>query len=334
MKNSSNTLSLVRAIGVPNIIEGTSVTTKKSTLLSLAELNKIPLLFLENIEKEKMDEYLNTKLAHYKDKRSRTLEMMGEVANIFNNAEIPYALFKTLKPFSYTPADIDILLYSNKDLAKANNILNENGFKKSSSDSYGSTIFSARHHSNIDLTTKVAVSGFVYLDKEILFKHVGQALVNNFKVQTLNPYADLVVAAAHCMYKEQMYTLSDYYTFVLLSRYYQKAIELIKFTHSSIALDMALKLTYNITLNAFGPNNDLIQKLKIALKIAITKDPIQKARTYELPIKYPPKIIMKSLLKKLAEDPTSRNSLLTATKSSIQPRFAKRLLNHIERKSY
>lgn len=326
---------LIKSIGLPGLVEGEAPPLKEAlSLLQLAELNKTPLLYLESLRNLKRYPPFEAQLSRYRDKHRKTLDLTALVSSLLEELGIRYTIFKTLKPFLYTPADIDILLRSTRDLTKASQTLEKKGLKPLDRDLYGLTMFSVRHNLNVDLTTEVAASSFIYLDKNLLFKHASQVKVDGFKVQTLKPHADLVTVAAHCMYKEQMYTLSDYYTFALLSQHYQEALELAESTHTKFALEAALKLTYDITVNAFGSDNNLIERLNNSLQTADTNRIIQTGKRLDLPMKYPPSIVLRGLSKKLLEDPVSRKSLPTALKSTLQPKSINRLLEHIMRKGY
>jgi len=188
---------------------------------------------------------------------------------------------------------------------------------------------------NIDLTTEVAASSFIYLDKSLLFEHVNQVKVDGFKVQTLQPRADLVTVAAHSLYKGQMYTASDYYTFALSSQHYQEALKLAESAHTKFALEIASKLTHDITINVFGPSNPLAEKIESLFRSAGTVNAAASTnRSLHLPMKYGPHLPMRGLLEKILGDPTSRGSLPSALKSAFNPKFFTKLSEHTTRKGY
>jgi len=335
MEAYEDALSLIKSIGLPGLIGGEAHPANKAlSTLQLAELNKMPLFFLESLRILKRYPSFEAKLSRYKDKHRKTLDLIAMVSSLLEESGIRYTILKTLKPFPYTPADIDVLLWSSKDFTKASQILEKKGLKPLGKDPYGLTMFSIDHDVNVDLTTEVAVSSLIYLDRTLLFNHVSRVKVDGFEVQTLKPHADLVTTAAHCMYKEQMYMLSDYYTFALSSRYYQEALGLAESVHTKFALEVALKLTYDITINAFGPDNSLIERLENSLQTVNVNRMIQTRKCFDLPMKYPPSIVLRGLSEKLLEDHVSRNSLPTALKSTLQPKSINKLLNHIMRKGY
>jgi len=335
MKMCKDSLLLIKAIGLPQLLEGENPQhNEASKLFQLAELNKITLLFLESLKGFRKPPPLESQLARYRDRHQRTLDLITLVSSQLNSLEIRYTLFKTLKPFPYTPADIDILLWSKRGLSKTSHGLEKKNLKPLDWDLHGLTMFSFDHGINVDLTTEIAASSFVYLDKKALFEHSSQVKVHGSKVQTLQPYADLVVVAAHCMYKEQMFTLSDYYTFGLLSRYYQEALEFAEKTHAEFALETALKLTHDITISAFGSDNALAKRLENSLqKMDMSRMP-RMDKNFDLPIKYPSRIVLRGLFEKILEDPITRNSLPAALESTLQPKSINKLLTHMKRKGY
>jgi len=336
MKMGEDTLLLIKSIGLPGIIEGeNSPLNKALSLLQLAELNKIPLLYLESLRRFRKHPFLKAQLSRYKNKHRKTLELTVLVSSLLEEFGIPYMIFKTLKPYPPTLADIDVLLWLSKDLTKASHILEDRGFKPLNRDLYGSTMLSLDHSLNVDLTTEVAASSFIYLDKSLLFKHVTQVKVNGFKVQTLQPHADLVAVATHSLYKEQMYTASDYYTLALSSQHYQEASKLAENTHTKFALETALKLTHNITINAFGPSNPLATRLKSLFRdTGVVNVTASTNRSLHLPMKYTPHLLMRGLLEKILEDPASRGSLPSTLKSAFNSKFFTKLSEHITRKGY
>jgi len=336
MKIHEDTSLLIKSIGLPEFIEGEKPPPNEAlSLLQLAELNKIPLLYLESLGKSGKYPLLKAQLSRYKNKHRKTLELTALVSSLLEESGIPYTIFKTLKPLPYTPADIDVLLWSSEDLTKASQTLEKRGLKPLDRDLYGLTMLSIDHSLNVDLTTEVAASSFIYLDKSLLFKHVTQVEVGGFKVQTLQPHAELVAVATHSLYKEQMYTASDYYTFALCSQHYQEALELAESAHTKFALETALKLTHHITINAFGPTGPLARTFENLFRsTGIVNVAASANRSVYLPMKYAPHLLMRGLLEKILDDPTSRGSLPSTLKSAFNSKFFTKLSEHITRKGY
>lgn len=318
---------------MPGFVQGMAPPPNEAlNLLRLAELNKIPLLFLESLVNLRKHTWLGQQLSRYRDRQRRTLALTADVSSLLEAAGIRYVIFKTLKPFPYTPADIDVLLRSSSDLAGAAYVLGKRNLSPLESDLYGLTMFSLDYGLNVDLTTELAVSGFIYLDKSLLFD--GQKRVHCSGVQTLKPHADLVTLAAHSMYKEQTYALSDYYTFALSSQYHQRALELAQAAHARFALEAALKLTEDITVSAFASDNELMPTRMPSVTTAKTGGMMEACKALELPMRYPIPMLIRGLSQKIIGDPVSRNSLPKALESSLRPRFINKLSRHFTRRTY
>ena len=192
MKLNSDALLLIKSIGLPDIKKVNVPLHKALHLLKVAKLNKVPLPFLESAVTLRAWPAYEKTLLQYQDRHKKTLNLSMVASRLLEESNVKYSIFKTLKPFKSTPADIDIVLYSTEELRKAAAVMKKSGFTKLDQDSYGSTFFSAEHQLGIDLTTEIAVSSFIYLNKTCIFNYTHRAKVDGFEVQTLNPSADLV----------------------------------------------------------------------------------------------------------------------------------------------
>jgi hypothetical protein len=84
--------------------------------------------------------------------------------------------------------------------------------------------------------------------------------MNEVTVQTLKPTAELLVVAAHGVFKEQTYTLSDYYTFAMFAQHWKEATKLAENFYLEYAFDMTLKMTKQVTADSFGSTSALMKK--------------------------------------------------------------------------
>jgi len=193
-------------------------------------------------------------------------------------------------------------------------------------------LFSISENFNIDLTTQVAVSGFKYINKSILFKHIKQITIEGYKINTLMPHANLITIAAHSFYKEQMFLLSDFYAFALLLEFYEGAFNLAKIAHVKFAFEEALKRTYLIAKSTYGNNEDFIHQIEKYLKM-IDMTSLRNITNMMFPLKYSPYTIFIGFLKKFKDDPISRTSFPTFLQS-ISPNFLNKFIEHINRKWY
>jgi len=325
---------LVKLIGIPNVCKPTFFQLRTEDVpdfLQIAEQNKIPLLFLRNLASGLESPSVKSTLLRYEKEYKRTMDLMGFVASTLEPVNANYTLFKTLKPFPYVPSDVDVLLLSDNDLKKVVRALMSEGCIVLDGDAYGVTMFSPIHKMNIDLTTQIAVSGLVYVNKELLIDHVCELDVHGTIVRTLSSPADLLVVTAHSIFKEQMFTLSDYYAFVTLAQYWEETSKLAEKLHLKHALNTLLNMTRSVTLDAFGPLNPLTKEFNA---LGITYAISASENNIELPKKYDVSTIVVEFLKKLMTDSVTLSSLSSAARSFYNPSFYRKLLQHATREKY
>jgi len=66
---------------------------------------------------------------------------------------------------------------------------------------------SAREGIVVDVYVHPTIGGVVYLDGRILLEHSVSATFEDIEIPVLESYAEAVLAAAHAVYKERIYTL-------------------------------------------------------------------------------------------------------------------------------
>jgi hypothetical protein len=316
---------LVQHIGIPGTHGRSSSRLRDEdfqSLLQSAEQNKISLLFLQAVN---CNRNIQPILSHYEERYKDTLNLITYAADLLNRTKVPYALFKTLKPFPYVPSDIDILLRSDESLQAVAGTLKNHGCVPLKKDNYGLTMFSPEHKMNIDLTTQIAVSGLVYANKQLLFDHLCEVQVNDVTVQKPEPKAELLVASAHSVFKEQTYTLSDYYTFVLSTQHWKEATKLAENFFLEYILDTTLRITKRVTETSFG-------SMKTSTKRSGSEG--TSVKDFELPKKYALSSLMVAFLKKIIADPVSKQSLPVTARSIYEPAFYKKIVEHATRKTY
>lgn len=331
----TKTEQLVQIIGLPDVDNKQSFELKLEdfeTFFKLAEKNKVHLLFLQSASRLfPENSVVKSSLSNYEERYQRTIGLTKFVAGVLKREGVSYTFFKTIKPFPYTPSDVDVLLWADDDLQTAINKLRAEGCVVLDGDLYGVTMYSPVYKLNIDLTLRVAVSGIVYADKKLLFEHVYDVHVDGQQVRTLKPSVDLLVVAGHSVYKEQMFTLSDYYACVLFSQHWKESLNLADSFHLRYALETVLKLTRNLTLNAFDKNTPISKSLNVSNQIDSSK---HKKNCSELPKKYDLSTMLVGFSKKLVTDNTTFRSLPLAFLSFCNPQFYFKLLEHITREKY
>ena len=164
-------------------------------------------------------------------------------------------------------------------------------------------------------------------------------LTNDEKVTVLKPEADLACIIAHSMIKEQMYTLSEYFSFIN----YLDQIEVKEFLKIAEENNILTPIRTHSSLTAFLhkiANKEIPKKLQTILDM-IGEDNFEKARLIdsklETPHKYHPITIAKSLLE-ISKGSKTQKSMITQVYHMFEHDFAKdflqRLTNHVFRESY
>jgi hypothetical protein len=120
-----------------------------------------------------------------------------------------YAFFKLIKPLSYVPADIDLLVDASQARSAAREILGL-GYTVAVKDPYCITL--TRGDSIIDLYVHPSLGGVIFINGQRLLEHSCTKEFNGAEVKSIENYAEALVAASHAIYKERIYTLNDYFT--------------------------------------------------------------------------------------------------------------------------
>jgi len=219
-KDKQHLLVLLRAIGSPQASNKLQAGERLENsyvprLYAMAEANKIPLTYLNTVspeERQNLAEYNY----HYTRLR-RLLEMTNEVSELFNEGDVNYVVFKTLRPYPEDVSDIDVLnLGSRRDYEKMVEILRRAGYIFMERGAYCTTFqdYKTRFKTElmIDVYDEVSVGYLVYLDKRKLSRHVSEIeLPTGQIVRVFSPEVELLATIAHSAIKENQYILAEYF---------------------------------------------------------------------------------------------------------------------------
>jgi len=350
-----NSLDLVRIIGP--FCEGRKKDNNFykdedfSKLFLLSMKNKIPLLYLESVKRlcENFDE-LKKFYMPLKEREDAILFLMKRIVNALSRYSVNYAVFKTLKPFSFIASDIDLLFFTYEGSKKALEVFTESGCELISSKSRNFTMFDLESGIKIDLYNEITVSSLIYMDKRKIKEYVTETTINKVQVPVLTPEAELLVTIAHSFYKEHLYTLADFYVIKLrLTQFTSKQkdalIKLMKAQHIEYACSLLLQLTQTIHSIVFGTKieeiADILSKLQLdpLLNTATHRALKRFRKKMKLPYAYNYSTIAIGLADKILKDKTTRNSIPYQVKDLfLSPRFLKefvaQLVIHIIRETY
>jgi hypothetical protein len=317
-------IKLVRIIGLPGMLEGKNsenIYNNDAQLIESASLNKIGLLY--SIASNKASKEMVTR-------NELLIVTLKELSNVFSVNGLRYSIFKTIKPFPTTPSDVDVLV-NREDLQRAASLLEFSGFQITTEDAYSITM--QRGTMIVDLQLQPSVSNLPYISKEFLMRNIVLKHLDGFDVYNLSDEAEIIVVASHSLYKEQLFTLSDYYTITMLTERVADVDNLIELATLSNTLDALRIMAYlcsQVTEKAFGTSNLKICKLSEVLGApSLGIRDIQ-----ELPLKFPFSLVIRLLISRARKDKQLRQKILPAIMRIVSPTQLGKLISHMTRKTY
>jgi hypothetical protein len=336
------TTELLRLLGSP-FVKKTSLILERAKVVELCSYsknNRILLFYLEKIIKN--NSHLFSTLHQKENVRYwTTLDAIAKASQALTDSRIPYVVFKTIRPYKSATVDIDILIFGEKNnYVKAVDEMRRVGYKLVVRGPRSTTLLDQKANIGIDLYEQVAAGFIIYVDKQTLKPHISNTIMENgICVSVPDCEADLLCLIAHSMIKEQMYTLSEYFTFI----YYLKKLniedflKLVKQNNLSCATRTHATITALLHKVAHGTVPEKLQEILFSLG----EDKFEAARIIEknlvTPHKYHPITIAKSLLE-ITKGKETRESIATQLFHMFNPKFSKdftkKLINHILRETY
>jgi hypothetical protein len=171
-------------------------------LAEVAKLNKLLLAYLRRV-----GDALRGELVREEARYRWFMRNAADVVDALNSAGVEYALHKFRRPADHVSVDLDILVRFD-DVSKAVKALVSRGFEVAVSEPY--TVTLVRRGFIVDLYTNPSFAWVVYMDGEKLLRCCPEEIeVGGIKANALTKEAEVVVAAAHAVYKEHMVLLID-----------------------------------------------------------------------------------------------------------------------------
>jgi hypothetical protein len=337
----NTTIDLLRLLGSPFIKTPSLIREIASMeLCSYSRNNRILLFYLERIIKSNLDPFFNI----YQEENHRYLTSLDSIARAskaLTDAGIDHVVFKTIRPYKSATVDIDILIFGEKDnYIKAINQMQKLGNKLVVRGPRSTTLLDQKANIGIDLYDEVTTSFIIYIDKQKLTSHISRTTIENGAcVRTLDFEADLLCIIAHSIIKEQMYTLSEYFTFIhyLEQLSLKSFLKLVEQNNLSHAVRTHATITALLHKVAHGTIPEKLQELLCD----IGEDKFEIARLtlndFITPHKYHLVTLAKSLLE-ITKGKRTRESIATQLFYMLNPKiskdFANKLVNHILRETY
>lgn len=340
------TLKLLKVVGSPFVHEGYSEPFREEEISALylhAIKNRIPLLYLDTLEKKKkLFDLKNTYCKQY-SRYLKIFDTMAQVSDFLSSLDVEHAIFKSLKPFPDASVDIDTLILVSEKYEKVLKSCPKAGWKLLGYGPQSTTFFDSEAQVGIDLYREIAVSWVVYLDKEKLKKYVTQIMLPNQKsVSTFKVEADLLATIAHSVIKEQIFTLAEYYTFLLfLKTMKMKEIEKFKSLVETNNMATLTKSFVTVTVALHNEAFGFVPEKLAVLSNELGSDGLEKKRLkqngFQTPHKYHFLTLFKSVVDSLKEEKT-RKSMALQCFEMMNPLFTKSivsgLVDHMIRKTY
>lgn len=307
-------------------------------LLSPADENKIQMLFLGKafslFKTSKVLEYLYQSCFR---KSQSVLALLGDMSKVLFDNSLDFAVFKTIRPFPFVTVDLDILFFSQEDFLKAYRVLNRS-YKMAGYGPNSISLHDQKRDIILDLHSEIAVSRMIYIKKDLLRDHIIENNVDGVQTSVLEPPAAVLTVVAHALYKEQMITLSDYYSTMILMlnmtpKQRTELVELAYQTRTSASLKVALDLIHLVgadpSLSVIKETSDKIHMSGIESRAA--KIALSQTRYIQFPFKYHPASVGLAFVAKMFQDELMRSTFVhqAAEVMTHAPELTKNILLHI-----
>jgi hypothetical protein len=259
----------------------------------LSRLNKVYLAYLRRVGFPE-GEFLREE-SRYEWFVGNTVEVVGALG------EVDYALFKFRRPVEHVSVDLDVLVSGGR-VGRAVRALKSLGFEVVVLEPY--TVTLSRRGFTVDLYTQPSFAWTVYLDGgRLLREHREELEIGGFRAYGLTREAEVVVAAAHAVYKEHMVLLLDCIT----------------------AWTWTNKRTWSIALEL---------RARRALEELLKACNMIREGLVEAPYKLKPHVILKAYTEKMIEDPVFRATTPNTLRYITTRRAGAQILARLRRRSY
>jgi hypothetical protein len=259
----------------------------------LSRLNKVYLAYLRRVRSP--DGELSREESRYRWFMGNTVEVVGALGGV------DYALFKFRRPVEHVSVDLDVLVDSGC-VGRTVKALKSIGFDVVVSEPY--TITLSRRGFTVDLYTQPSFAWTVYLDGgRLLRDHREEFEIGGFRAYGLTREAEVVVAAAHAVYKEHMVLLLDCIT----------------------AWTWTNKRTWSIALEL---------RAQRALEELLKACSMIREGLVETPYKLKPHVILRAYTEKMIGDPVFRATTPNMLRYIATCRAGAQILARLRRRSY
>ena len=309
--------------------------SKLDNLYYQARMNRIRFYFLSLLhENNFLPRFLAEEYFRLEEKHKRIMEKLVQASSDLDSLGVDFAIFKSVKPYPTTTVDIDIVIFDG--FKEAFDGLLSKGYTLWGYGPESVTLRDPDGVIGIDLYNEIAISKFIYFDKEYLRRFKARVDLNGFgEVMTLSREADLLVTILHAVMKEWMFTIADYLTITYqLNNITFDVLESMALeTFCSRALYLAIGIS-NLFYKMVNGEDLVKLKENHVLRFEIGR---LYRNNFELPHKFHPLTVIQVLLERL-HDEKSRRSIVSQVSYLASRRrarfFLDMLINHLVRTTY
>jgi hypothetical protein len=309
-------------------------------LYKYAIKNRMPSPFLQKMRDVEATPFLDL-TKRDEENYSTMLSATSRVSKILLDGNVKHATFKTIRPYRSTTVDIDVIIFGQHgDYLHALETMKSSHYSMLFRGPQSSTFWDSAANIGIDLYDEVAVSNVCYLDKNTLDNFTrNMTLPNGQDVMILTPEADMLAIAAHSIIKEQMYTLSEYLSFM---KYLDRIdvgtfVELAKRTHLTSAARTHASITAVIAKAVLKTTPMKLHSILVSLGFSSFEMNRISRLEFACPHKYHLMTLGKTLIE-IMRGKKQRSSFALQVYSMTNPVFASRffdeLLGHVKRATY
>jgi hypothetical protein len=292
MPEETETLKLLRTL--QGLYKPSSEEVYK--LAGIAKLNKLYLAYLRRVR-----DVLRNELTREEARYRWFMRNAAEVVEVLESVGADYALYKFRRPFEHVSVDLDVLARV-EDVPEAVRALVSRGFRVAVWEPY--TVTLARSGFIVDLYTHPSFAWVVYMDGGRLLECcVEEVEVGGLRAGALSRDAEVVVAAAHAIYKEHLVLLSDC---LLLWSWLNREIWGMAVEHG----------------------------VEYALEVLLKACSLVWEGLTEAPYRPRPHAVLGALTRKLLHDPLLRTTLPSALRYLTRGDLGRRVLARLTRGSY
>jgi hypothetical protein len=340
------TLELMKVIGSPFAAEEPQESLQEKEISDLylhAIKNRMPLLYLDNLEKRGRLSGLKSVYLKQYSRYLKILDTMVKVSDFLNGLGVRHAIFKSIRPYPDASVDIDTLIFDSEKYGIAVKSFLKGGWRMLGFGPQSTTFFDTEAEVGIDLYRDVAVSWVIYIDKKKLERSaISVELPNNQHASSLAPEADLTAIIAHSVIKEQVYTLAEFYTFMKLVE--KMSVKEVESLAQSIKLNNLVAVAnafLSITLALHDAAFDFIPEKLAILSRKLGVNALEQRKlvmnNFDTPHKYHFLTLIRCFTEKLKDEKTRKTVALQAFEMA-NPRFTKTVftgfLDHVKRETY